>query len=367
MSQLTERPRTMQSPDALAPVLRLSGASGVLTVYVDADPALGAGPRPAWQAPVRAGLRRLVRDAYRRRSREERLALEARLAELDPELRALLDPRRAARGRALFASLDGGPPVTFEVQAPLPSFVALGSHAFVLPLLAVLQDGARAGVAAISSDGVEHAECELGLLQRRATTTLARRDTQRQGRATNVAVPQSFPERDRFRAAADTRVLAQLREEGARLAAEADARGWDAVVTDGDPRLVDALADGFDQGNSGAAELVPSPRPLVRLSSPDAAEVVAAAVRAHRADRHGALVRQLDESAAATRDPFVLERALDEGRVEHVLLAAPAERRPAYRAEALARRAFATGAGVTVLDAAVHDLGPAGVAALLRW
>jgi hypothetical protein len=362
VSQISERPRNARAPAALAPVLGLGGAGGVLSIYVDADPALGAGARPAWQAPVRVALRRLVRDTHRTGSREERIALETRLAELEPELRALLDPRRPGRGRALFAAVDGGAPRRFELHAPVPSLVALRPHAVVVPLLRVLQDGARAGAAWVSRDRVERAEWELGALRSETTIELDRGDARRRHRATNPAVPQPFPERDRFETAADARALAQLREEGARLATDAEVRGWDVVVANGDARLVDALVEGFACGN-GDVELVRSPQPLGRLS----ADLVAGVVRTQRAERDAALARRLDESSAATRDPFVLEWALDEGRVQHLLLAAPGGPRPAYRAESLARRAFATGADVRVLDEGEHDLGPAGSAAVHRW
>lgn len=363
MPQLRERTPYAQAPALLSELLALSGAGGVLSIYVDADPGLAAGRRPAWQAPVRVAVRRLVADARRLRPREERLALEARLTDLEPELEALLDPRRPGRGRALFAAIAGGAPRLVEVRTPLPSLVALRRHAVVLPLLRVLQDGSPAGVAAVSWDRLDQAEWALGVLEPLETVELERTVTRRRRHATNPAVPQPFPERDRFETAGGARVLQQLRDAGARLADEAGGRGWDALVADGDHRLVDALVEGF--GNGG--RVVRSERPLGRLASTEAADVVAATLRELRHERVGELVRRLDDSSAAARDALVLDRAFDEGRVEHLLLDTPPGPRPGLRAESLVRRAYETGAEVTIVPPRAHDLGPAGAAALLRW
>lgn len=114
-------PRLDRAPIRLEAIAALSDPIGVLSVYADADPALAADPRPAWQAPVRAALRRLVKDAQRTRPRAEWTALRARLDELEPELEALLDPHLGHRGRVLIVAVAGGELHRVGLRAPLSS------------------------------------------------------------------------------------------------------------------------------------------------------------------------------------------------------------------------------------------------------
>jgi hypothetical protein len=74
--------------DWLSPILELEDSIGVLSIYVDADPALAVGTPPAWQTPIRSGLRDLVKKARREWPRDQRMAFEARLEQLEPELGA---------------------------------------------------------------------------------------------------------------------------------------------------------------------------------------------------------------------------------------------------------------------------------------
>jgi hypothetical protein len=94
--------RNLAGGRSLEPVLALSDPIGVLSIYVDADPALGARSRPGWQAPVRTGLREILAEARQEWPRVERIALETRVDELEGELDALLDPPGSSSGRVLF-------------------------------------------------------------------------------------------------------------------------------------------------------------------------------------------------------------------------------------------------------------------------
>jgi len=343
----------------IAPILELSDPIGVLSVSVDADPELGT----AWQTPVRAGLRRIVKEA-RQRPRAERWALVALLDELDPELESLLDPQRPSRGRALFAGVTAGGPFPVELRAPLPTHVGLDRLATALPLVAVQQRGRPAGVAIVSAARLELAEWDLGQLRELTTIELAPSGEQDRGRpATEPAVPQPFPERDRLRAGAGARLAARLREAGAELAREATLRGWDFLIADGDPRLLDPLAHGLDTGD---CELVRSPRPLTGASDAETAERVAALLGELRAERTRRLLGRLD-GTAATRDRAVIESALEQGRVAHLLLPASREPEQAAAAESLLRRALAASAEVTLVEGPPSALGSDGAAALLRW
>jgi hypothetical protein len=146
------------------------------------------------------------------------------------------------------------------------------------------------------------------------------------------------------------------------VASEARARGWDYVVLDGDPRLLDAFESGF---GTSPTELVRSPRSFAGAPTVEIADRVASTLRELRAAAALQLVATLDGSGAATTDAAAVEAALGEGRVERLLLAYPPVPARAARAESLVRRAFDTGAEVTLVEPGLLDHGE--VAALLRW
>lgn len=352
--------------DWLAPILELEDPIGVLSVYVDADPALAAGTPPAWQTPIRTELRELLGTARAEWPRDHRMTFEARLEELEPELTSVLERRDLSRGRALFAAIERDEVHPVDVHAVLPSLVTVGPRALVLPLVAARQAGRPAGVAELSWTQVVLSEWEFGIVRELETIELGVDLAGEPGRpTTNPSVPQSFPERDRFETGVGSRVLTRIREVGVQVAREAKARGWDVVVVDsGVPRFIETLGDGV--GPNGASVLR-SADPLADVSRAEAADRVGAALRDRRKADQNRLVQQLDASTAATRDAAVVERALAEGRVEHLLLEAPVEPRSLAAGEALLRQALRTGAEVTVVEAASAQVGPDGVAALLRW
>jgi hypothetical protein len=348
------------------PLLELTDPIGVLSIYVDADPALAGGERPAWQTPVRDGLRRILGEARETWPRADRMALQRRLDDLEPELESFLDRGGPGRGRALFATVAGGETHRIDLRAPVPPAVVLARRAVVVPLLAPLQDGRAAGVVDLARERLVRSEWELGDLRELATAEVTPPERPGRGRpATNPAVPQPFPERDVFETAAGARVLARVQEEGADLAGDADVRGWDMVVADGDPRLLGALAAGFEPSST---RLVRSPRPFAGATAAETAERIAATLHDLRSAEAARLVERLDDTGAATRDRAAVERALAEGRVDRLLLPRPVgPARPDDGDEELVRRAFATGAVVTVVDLPPASLGSGGIAAFLRW
>jgi hypothetical protein len=351
--------------DWLSPILELEDSIGVLSIYVDADPALAVGTPPAWQTPIRSGLRDLVKKARREWPRDERMAFEARLEQLEPELGAWLERRDLSRGRALFATVERGEVRRVALHAVLPSTVAFGHQAQVMPLVAVREAGRPTGVAEISWTRVVLSEWGLGVLQELETIELGVDLGGERGRpTTNPAVPQPFPERDRFETGVGSRVLARIREVGRGLRHEAEARGWTVVVVDGEPRFIHALQSGV--GADGPSLLV-STRPLDGVSRSEAADRVRVALRDRREGDQRQLIEQLDASTTATRDAAVVGRALAEGRVEHLVLRTTTEPDDFPSSEAFLRRALATGAEITVVEAASAAPGPDGVAALLRW
>jgi hypothetical protein len=351
--------------DWLSPVVDLDDPIGVLSVYVDADPTLAAGTPPAWQTPIRAGLRDLVREAQLDWPRADRMTLERRLEELEPELAALLERRDLSRGRALFAGIEHGEVRQVVIHAVLPATVVVGRRAAVLPLLAARQAGGPAGVAELSWSQVVLSEWEFGVLEELERIDLGVDLGGEHGRpATHPAVPQSFPERDRFETAVGSRVLARLREIGGELGRVARARGWETAIVDGDSRFLEAVRDGV---GAGGVDLLPSARPLAGVSAVEAADRVGATLHERRMNDQRELLERLDASATASRDAAVVERALAEGRVEHLVLEPSTDPGALTIEERLLRRALETGARVTVVEEASAAVGAGGVAAILRW
>jgi hypothetical protein len=233
-----------------------------------------------------------------------------------------------------------------------------------LPLLAAAQQCKPAGVVTVSWDRLEVAEWELDTLHPLDAFELAETQQRRPRPATNPAVPQPFPERDRFESALGNRVAARVREAGAQIARRSRARGWDVLVVDGDPRLIRVLSETL---RTGTCRLVPSRRPVAGVPDAAAADRVGSVVRDLRARRGAELVRTLRSSPASTHDPLVLERSLDEGRVGHLLITAPERQSQAAVGESLLRRALETGAEVTVFAPGAPGLGASGASAILRW
>jgi hypothetical protein len=357
--------RQVTAANWLVRILELDDPIGVLSVYVDADPALAAGTPPAWQTPIRTKLRELVAEVRREWRREHRMAFEERLGQLEPELTSLLGRRDLSRGRGLFAAVERGEVQRVDVHAVLPSLVTVRRQALVLPLVAAWQAGRPAGVARLSWSQVVLSEWEFDVLQDLETIELGVDFAGEPARPmTNPSVPQSFPERDRFETGVGSRVLTRIREVGSEVASKAKARGWDVVVVDGSSRFVEAFEEGIGPHR---ASVLPTKEPLANVSRVEAADRVSSVLRARRLAVQESLVEQLDASASATRDATVVERALSEGRVEHLLLDAPGESGGLAAGETLLRQAVRTGAEVTVVEAASSSLGPDGVAALLRW
>lgn len=347
----------------LEAVLALSDEIGVLSIYADADPALWAGPRPAWQTPVRVGLRGVLEQARSEWPRAERAALEARLDELRPELDDLLDPRGRGRGRALFASIVTGAVERLELRMPFPPSVTLDRHPRILPLLTTLQAGRPAGVVCVTSR-LEVYEWAGGAIATLETLDLASAAEPARGWpcVTNPSVRQPALERDRFEAAAEARILARVRWTTQRLERLARDRQWDAIVVDGEPRLVQEVERSL--GANGIT-LVPSLQPLLGVGAVDVATRAGATLQKMRATQAKQLAAQLRTSPLATGGGTAVATALAHGRVERLLLNASAA--DPVQIEELVRRAVATAAEITLLAPPARELGSDGTAALRRW
>jgi hypothetical protein len=394
------RPEDLAAADPLE-IGSLRDRHGVLTVYVDADPREQAAVRPSWVVAAENGLRD-VRDRVKSEGDRDRwTAVFDRLDELEPEISALLDPRRPGRGRALFATVDGGEVRTAGLHVPLVNRVVLDEIPHLTPLVAALDRGRPVGILAVSSSEVRVLEQRLGLVD--DVTTLSLEPDTSEWRemkgpaAANPALAQhTAPQHDRFERRLDEHRLRALEDALGSLEAVAARRGWERALVCGDPRLADPVAEGFEHRR---LDVTVVDRSLHGLSSSEIGAAVASDLEASLDRRESDLVARardaaLSGNAGALGLADVLT-ALQDGRVGHLLLVAGREHAGARAPDGrlfpggvmpagvgageltpiaslfvhMVERALATHAEVTPLSATGVDAlaQDDGVAALLRW
>jgi hypothetical protein len=385
----------------LVEIACLRDPTGVLSIYVDADPQRTPGDQPGWAVAVRTQLRAVERNVRTEGPRDRWLAFAARLAELEAELSRLLDPRGPGRGRALFVAVSQGEVRRISVQAPFPDRVVLADSAYTRPLVAAFCQGRPAGVALVSRAGIDVLEWRFGDLEELAhfsfsADTSGWREMKGPAPANPALAQQSAPQQDRYKRRLDERYAAFARSAGKRLARLATARDWQQIVLFGDPRLLGRLqSQGLD---SDGHALLLRQQQIEQLGRNALERTVARELAQHRRQRDLMLAEQVRAEALAGGAVALgldeTARALDEARVSHLLFDTqrdyPGARAPDGRvvatgtiagvpavalqhesdlAELMIERALATSAKVTALEgraARVLD-GCGGVAASLRW
>lgn len=382
-------------------IVRLRDRHGVLSVYVDADPREQAAARPAWVVAAENGLDEIKARVKAEGNRERWTAVFKALETLEPELAALLDPRQPGRGRALFATVEGGDVRRVIVQVPLVDRVVLDEFADLTPLLVALDRGRPAGLVVVSQAAVRVLETALGAVEELTAIgiepeTSDWREMKGPAGANPALAQHSAPQRDRFERRLDehrTRLLEVAADELERLRSR---RGWDRLVLAGDPRLTQPLGDALA---AGSADVSVVDRTLNGLSAAEIADALVPELEQSNARREERLIGRARD-AALSRNAGALGLgdvlgALEDGRVEHLLFdpgrsypgartrdgrlvpegvvppgAAPAEliAEPSLAGH-LIERALAIDAEVTPLSTAgaaalaKHD----GIAACLRW
>lgn len=284
----------------LLSLVRMRGADGVLSIYVDADPAAQMGERPAWAITVRNELRALTGRVEQEGPRRRRVVLLEALEQLDDEVADLLDASAPGRGRALFAALGGDDVRRVELQVPLPSRVVLEELAYVRPLVVALEEGRR-GVLVVSRSGMRVLELELGQTSELEAVEFAPstddwREMKGPAGANPALAQQTAPQRDRFARRLEDRYARFLASAARRIVSLAETRDWELVLASGDPRLVVPLTE--DLASSGI-RAVSSERSLENLPLGDVAETVTPELRDTRKRQAAALVDQARSEALA--------------------------------------------------------------------
>ncbi len=383
-------------------ITRMRDPLGVVSLYVDADPAHANGARPGWHIAAENALRSLRARIDSERPADRARLLRSRLAQFDTAINVWLYSRAAGRGRALFIPLSGDEPITVGLQIHLPDAVALDQTAHVAPLLAALDAGRPTGVAVVSRARVRVLELRFGSSDELFALEFDEVTSQwgeiRGGGLANTAVPQpTGASRDRHRHRMDERRARFLDAAGDRLAEVAAERGWKIAAIAGDPRLTAAVARPLDA--TGRIETATVEQSMDWYSAGQIADAVAGALERGRSERRlGLASRAIDTARAGGPATLGLGEtlySLNDGRVECLIIDMAGDRfgrrladgRLAVAGEALpgadgeghaeeehltermVERALETGATVTPVEGpaavllAPHD----GVAARLRW
>jgi Bacterial archaeo-eukaryotic release factor family 10 len=343
-------------PDTHAPIaaaMELTDALGVLSLYVDERGAAG-GPLG------RGAIERLLDESSVTWPRNGLPALERGVAALESRLAASRD----GRARALFAGIASGRTLEVPLPVSVEPYAAVDRLAHVRPLARALDRARPAGLVVLNASRLAVLEVTGPALAELGAFDVAAAEDERTRRRGARGAP-SAPARQPGNWRDSHLRLRRHRVE--RLAAGfADhvktvtrLRRWDLVVATGNRRLMAAFARRFAGREPELVTLSPA---VSRLSRRSLAAQAYDKVVAFRRERTLAMVADIVESPATIWAVEPVLDALDGGRVHDVLIADDLE---AESAERLIRRALATGAQLTLLDA--DALGPLGVAAGPRW
>jgi hypothetical protein len=373
------------SQEALSQLLRWEPPHGVVSVYVDLQPAdRGEG----WRIELRNGLAAAVERARERDGRETRRELEA-------TARRILDrfPSEAAHpeGRTQIGFVEvaskPGREEWYAVQIPAaPVQVVHDARPVVRPLVAILDDAAPRGVAAVSAERVRLLRWALGTIEELEDWGLEifsldwrERKAQRSGDPARVQGAKASG-RDQFGQRLEANRDHFLRQAGRLATQRVRALDCDELLVLGDADHVREFADGAGEG----VEVRPVDGHNVISARPhEIAGRLEELLDELNRSRELELVRRVkDEAHGGTRGAVGRQEtleALEQGRVAHLVFDAALEDdgEPGggdddgglRLGERLIELALATGARVTPVEGeAAEALAEAeGVAGLLRY
>ena len=333
---------------------------GVVSIYVDADPAEAASAHPRWAEDIHVEL--------------AHLECADRLHELRHRIADSVDPSRHGRGRALFFGVTADSWVqSFSFQMPVETSVTLSERPRLEPLLQAMDAGRPAGIVIVSMAELRCVELAWG-----EAADVLRVDMEPPPAEWNeLKEPNQLHEEDR---------LHIIREAEPRVEELVRRRGWDRIVVAGNARLVRPLAAKIAH-RVDATVIEAKRQVLPEEHAPRIAERLGLHLADASARRSAELIDRAHDAALASGAGAVgvddVLAAATEGQARWVavdadsLLHASGVRDPAGGVKLLDRidaapliveRALASGAEVSVLSGSEHPhLAVAGAVALLRW
>lgn len=380
---------------ALRELLQRTGSSGVLSVYVNADP---------FDHPNNEGVAIDLSNRFRelRRTVEERDRADMRqvsdaLERLWPQVETLAGPTEPGRGRIFFAALGDDWALRLDSQMPVASRVVLDDSPLIHPLLELLDEGRAAGVLLVSADEARLSEWRLGELQllSEMQDEYVEAPHERSGEIGGGPTGQFHTPMREQRQARDRQHAQRFLDGAVEAMAElAIKRGWESILVSGGDRWTNTATSRFP--GSFKQKILQEPRVLLGLE--EAALIATVTERLHdeHRERERALVERVRE-AGKTGDAALglseVTAALNAGRASHLiydpdvrytgsigtdgtLLAAEKSgaeisepRQESQLIERLVERALQSGARISPVEgAAAGGLSEAaGIGALLRW
>ncbi|HSI80999.1 MAG TPA: VLRF1 family aeRF1-type release factor [Solirubrobacterales bacterium] len=353
-----------------AELLRWRPRHGVLSIYVDADPADRGG---RWRIELRDDLDRAIADAGRR-DRETRFAVEATAKRITDDLIEPGDARPRGLIGFVEAARERGEDRWYAAQIPPRRTEAgHGPRPRIGPLIALLDDGAPLGVVAVSAERIRLFHWQLGRIEEIHDWEVElpgldwreRRSPRSRDPAAAQVVKAAGRDQHNQRLEANRERFAH--ESGGLVRTSARELAWRQVLAFGDDRYVRPLAQGFGAGGDlrhvDAADLVPQPTSLIGAR-------IAELLPALNRDREQALIARVKEAAFSEgRSAFGEQetlQALEQGRVEHLLYDSEHD---GLELERMVELALSTGAAITPVEgeSATRLAEQGGVAALLRY
>ena len=360
----------LPTSETVSELLSWRPANGVLSVYVDADPADRGG---RWRIELRNGLQRAAEAAGE--AADASAAAEATARRLERAL--LAEPgETAARTLIGFAQIDRGDPEVRWYSAQLPlgrTEVLYGPRPQVGPLVALLDEGAPVGVAVVSAERVRLFHSFLGRLEQLHDWELELLSLDWRERKAPVSRDPgagqmvSSAGRDQYEQRLESNRERFAHQTGGLARESARKYDWPQVLSFGDERYVRK----FEEGLAGDCELRQiESADLIGLPTDKISDRVGARRPALNRSRERELIERVKDAAfgearSALGKQETLQ-ALEEGRVEHLLFDAEGEQGDI---EQMIELAVTTGAAITPVEeesaAELSDQG--GVAALLRY
>ncbi|MGV0634841.1 hypothetical protein ABQE69_12820 [Mycolicibacillus trivialis] len=372
-------------------------SAGVLSVYVNADPAGDANRQAA-----EIDLSNRFRELQRRVSEDgagpgERRATTAALERVWPQIQPLAGPIASGRSRIAFVALSGDWSLHLDGAMPVGNRVVLDDGPFIHPLLELLDEGRPAGVALVSADEIRIAEWRVGSLRElsRMEQPYVEAPHERAGQIGGGPQGQyNTPVREQRQTRQRDLTQRFLDQATGVLTALAGERGWERILVSGGERWTERAVGGLAQ--SLRDKVFADPRNLSGLDEAALTATVSAWAHDQHKDDEQRLLQRVRDAAGNGNAALGLSEvaaALNAGRVYRLVYdpevryagtvgadgaiyggdeigpdGRPGAEEPRLT-ERLVERAFETGARISPVEgAAAGTLSDVdGVAALLRW